>query len=53
MQRLLKDGRIHPGRIEEVVERTRQEMEDRLRELGEQAIDLRFDLRRGDGSRGG
>lgn len=37
LQRLLKDGRIHPGRIEEVVERTRQEMQDRLRELGEQA----------------
>ena len=37
MRRLLKDGRIHPGRIEEVVGRTRQEMHDRLRELGEQS----------------
>lgn len=37
LQRLLKDGRIHPGRVEEVVERTRLEMQDRLRELGEQA----------------
>ena len=32
---LIKDGRIHPGRIEEVVERTRREMDERLRELGE------------------
>lgn len=37
LRQLLKDGRIHPGRIEEVVERTRQEMQERLRELGEQA----------------
>jgi len=37
LQHLIKDGRIHPGRIEEVVERARQEMQDRLREIGEQA----------------
>jgi ribonuclease Y len=37
LRQLLKDGRIHPGRIEEVVERTRLEMRERLRELGEQA----------------
>ncbi|MEZ4389381.1 MAG: ribonuclease Y [Candidatus Krumholzibacteriia bacterium] len=34
---LIKDGRIHPGRIEEVVARTREEMQERLRELGEAA----------------
>lgn len=34
---LVKDGRIHPGRIEEVVARTQQEMSERLRELGEEA----------------
>jgi ribonuclease Y len=34
---LIKDGRIHPGRIEEVVARTREEMADRLRDLGEAA----------------
>lgn len=34
---LIKDGRIHPGRIEEVVARTQEEMADRLRELGEAA----------------
>lgn len=37
LRQLVRDGRIHPGRIEEVVERTRQEMQERLRELGEQA----------------
>jgi ribonuclease Y len=34
---LVKDGRIHPGRIEELVARTQEEMADRLRELGETA----------------
>ncbi len=37
LRRLIKDGRIHPGRIEEVVVKTQQEMQERLRELGEQA----------------
>lgn len=37
LKRLIKDGRIHPGRIEEVVLKTQQEMQERLRELGEQA----------------
>ncbi|HOX26330.1 MAG TPA: ribonuclease Y [Candidatus Krumholzibacteria bacterium] len=37
LQNLIKDGRIHPGRIEEVVERARLEMSERLREIGEQA----------------
>jgi ribonuclease Y len=37
MRQLIKDGRIHPGRIEEVVARAGAEMQDRLRELGEQA----------------
>ncbi len=34
---LIKDGRIHPGRIEEVVARTQEEMQERLRDLGEAA----------------
>ncbi len=34
---LIRDGRIHPGRIEEVVKKTDQEMQDRIREIGEQA----------------
>lgn len=37
LQKLIRDGRIHPGRIEEVVAKTRQEMLEKIRELGEQA----------------
>jgi ribonuclease Y len=35
LERLISDGRIHPGRIEEVVEKVKKEMEDRIREEGE------------------
>jgi ribonuclease Y len=35
LTKLLKDGRIHPARIEEVVEKTRQEIETVIREEGE------------------
>ncbi|MFN0065347.1 MAG: ribonuclease Y [Chlamydiales bacterium] len=34
---LLKDGRIHPTRIEEVVERVRKESKKRIKERGEEA----------------
>ncbi len=37
MQKLITDGRIHPGRIEEVVEKSRQEVEKIILEEGEQA----------------
>lgn len=37
LERLIIDGRIHPGRIEEVVEKVKQEMEVTLRNEGEQA----------------
>lgn len=37
LEKLIQDGRIHPGRIEEVVEKSRKEMEDRIREIGEEA----------------
>jgi ribonuclease Y len=37
LERLIADGRIHPGRIEEVVEKTRQEINERFVEYGEQA----------------
>lgn len=38
MEKLVNDGRIHPGRIEESYEKTVQEMKDYLNELGEQAL---------------
>jgi ribonuclease Y len=37
LEKLVQDGRIHPGRIEEVVKRTQEEIEDKIRETGEQA----------------
>jgi ribonuclease Y len=37
LEALITDGRIHPGRIEEVVEKMRTELETQLVELGEQA----------------
>ena len=37
LEKLIKDGRIHPTRIEEVVEKTEKEMEMIVREIGEQA----------------
>jgi ribonuclease Y len=41
LQNLVHDGRIHPGRIEDVVERTRQEIDKNIQEIGEQAcLDL-------------
>jgi len=38
LERLIEDGRIHPGRIEEVVEKVKKEMEESIREEGEKAI---------------
>jgi ribonuclease Y len=37
MEKLVQDGRIHPARIEEVVAKTEKEMEQIIREAGEQA----------------
>lgn len=41
LERLIQDGRIHPARIEESVERARKDMDTQLREVGEQTV---FDL---------
>lgn len=41
LHRLVQDGRIHPARIEEVVAKTRKNIEDEIVEVGERtAIDL-------------
>ncbi len=37
LERLIIDGRIHPARIEEVVEKVSKELEVTIREVGEQA----------------
>ncbi len=38
LERLISDGRIHPGRIEEVVRKAEQEVEESIREAGQRAI---------------
>ncbi len=37
LEALIVDGRIHPGRIEEVVAKSRKELDTEMQELGEQA----------------
>jgi ribonuclease Y len=41
LEKLIADGRIHPGRIEEVVAKATEEVEQTMKEAGEQAA---FDL---------
>src|SRR4029453_17901772 len=38
LQRLVADGRIHPARIEEIVEKTRKQIEDQVMEIGERTV---------------
>jgi ribonuclease Y len=38
LERLIADGRIHPARIEEIVEKVKKDMEQHLKETGEQAV---------------
>ncbi|MCL4557329.1 MAG: ribonuclease Y [Deltaproteobacteria bacterium] len=41
IEKLIADGRIHPGRIEDIVNKTSQETEKSMKEAGERAL---FDL---------
>lgn len=38
LEKLIQDGRIHPARIEEVVEKSRLEVEQAIKEAGEKAL---------------
>ena len=38
LEKLIADGRIHPARIEEIVEATRKEMENSIRNAGKKAV---------------
>ena len=40
LERLVMDGRIHPARVEEVVAKTQEEMEQTIRQTGEEAAYL-------------
>ncbi len=38
IEKLITDGRIHPGKIEEMVEKAKNEINDKIREAGEAAL---------------
>src|SRR5262249_48318761 len=38
LERLIQDGRIHPARIEEIVEKVKAELEQRIQQDGEAAL---------------
>lgn len=38
LERLIADGRIHPGRIEEIVDKIKKEMDEKIKEEGEKTL---------------
>jgi ribonuclease Y len=38
LEQLIREGRIHPARIEEVVDKVKREMEDEIRQAGERTV---------------
>lgn len=38
LEKLIDDGRIHPAKIEEMVERAKEEVQDKIKEEGERAV---------------
>ncbi len=44
LQRLLEDGRVHPGRIEEMYKKVEQEIEKEIRQIGRQTL-IDLDIR--------
>jgi len=38
LQKLVADGRVHPSRIEEIVEQTRRDIHDRIQKIGNETV---------------